>query len=262
MERKIIPGQDLVMVGEVGTYAVNKLLELYPDRINKRFSKAYLDEELKKISEQLCELEQWYNSAREARATHAVSDKKDTDEKWIETDPIESVLPGYRNTYGVTKIWPVERGGVLKALWDFCESEAIDGETGRKKGNGAGCRFRYDRIPISQFTTEICEIFDITPYRLWSKDCFIMSMDKGTQFCEDFLEIQLEKSQNLANEAFAKGTRSGFDSAAHVRTSEPVKTAVFGRFTTEKKRIRVDGDEIGYLTKESYEELDKFIKIL
>ena len=247
MERKIMPGQDLVMVGEVGTYARDRLLELRYDRIRERFSRVYLNEELNKIKSQNEVMDEWYNSAREARAAQS------------EFDPIEVVMPGYQKEYGVTKICMVEKGGVLKALWDFCESESIDSETGKRRGEGAGCEFRYDRIPISQFTMELCEVFDLFPYRLWSEKCFIMSMDKGAHFCEDFLRIQLEMSKKLADETFAKGGRTGFDSEQHVRTTEPVKAAVFGRFIKGKKRIRTDGTETGYLTKESYEELERFL---
>lgn len=247
MERKIIPGQDLVMVGEIGTYARDRLLELYPDRIRERFSQVYLGEELNKIIEKNKIMDEWYNSAREARA------------ELEEAGFIESIIPGFRKEYGVTKIYKVEKGGVLKALWDFCESEGLDTVTGKRRGEGVGCEFRYDYIPISQFTMELCEVFDLFPYRLWSDKCFIMSMDKGAHFCEDFRRIQLETSKKIADETFAKGGRAGFDSEQHTRITEPVKASVFGRFIKGKKRIRVDGTETGYLTKESYEELERFL---
>ena len=247
MEHKIKPGQDLVVVGEVGTYGAEKFLELYPENIGKRFSTFYISEEKRKLSEQESIMEQWYNAGREARADKA------------EADPIEYVMPGYKSIYGVTGIKKVQKGGILKALWDFCEAYALDPETGRKKGYGLGCEFRYDSIPVSQFTVEICELFDVLPYRLWSKDCFLMTMEKGDQFCRDFLEVQLRTSKKLADETFAKGSRAGFDSEQHVRTTEPVKASVFGRITKEKKRIRVDGTEIGYLTKESHEELERYL---
>ena len=248
MDQKINPGQDLVIVGEIGTCGAEKLLELYQEEINKRFSMFYLSEEKRKLSEQKAVMEQWYNAAREARANETSA------------DPIEFAMPDYRKIYGVTGILKVEKGGILKALWDFCEAAALDPETGRKKGYGLGCEFRYDSIPVSQFTMEICELFDVLPYRLWSRDCFLMTMEKGDHFCRDFLEMQLRASKSLADETFLKGSRVGFDSEQHVRTTEPVKASVFGRITKEKKRIRVDGTEIGYLTRESYEELDRFLK--
>lgn len=273
MEQNINPGQDLVIVGEIGTYGAEKLLELYPEEISKRFSTFYLSEEKRKLSEQNAVMEQWYHAAREARAEKykaeaeseckaeckAKTELKSEFESKSEADPIEFAMPGYRKIYGVTGIRKVEKGGILKALWDFCEAAAWDPETGRKKGYGLGCEFRYDSIPVSQFTMEICELFDVLPYRLWSRDCFLMTMEKGDHFCLDFLEMQLRASKNLADETFAKGARVGFDSEQHVRTTEPVKASVFGRITKEKKRIRVDGTEIGYLTRESYEELERFI---
>ncbi|WP_036607753.1 hypothetical protein [Oribacterium sp. P6A1] len=246
MKHKIIPGQDLVMIGEVGTYAAGQLLKLYPEKFRERFSRSYLEEELRKLSEQEDAMQQWFNAAREARAGQ-------------EEDPVEYLMPGYKLKYGVTKIYPVDKGGVLKALWDFCESEAMDPETGKKKGNGVGCSFRYDRIPVSQFTMEICEIFDLSPFRLWSENCRLLAMNKGTQFCEDFINLQLEHSKSIADEGFLKGQRAGFDSEGHLRTKEPVKAAVFGRFTAEKKRIRTDGAEIAYLTRESHDELERFL---
>ena len=238
-----------MIVGEIGTYGAEKLLELFPEEIGRRFSGFYLSEENRKISEQKDIMEQWYDAAREARANQA------------EADPIEYAMPGYKKIYEVTGILKVEKGGILKALWDFCEAAALDPETGRKKGPGIGCEFRYDSIPISQFTMEICELFDILPYRLWSRDCFLMTMEKGDHFCHDFLEMQLRASKSLADETFAKGSRVGFDSEQHVRTTEPVKASVFGRITKGKKRIRVDGTETGYLTRESYEELERFLKL-
>ena len=246
MNHKIIPGQDLVMVGEIGTYAVKQLLKLYPAKIHERFSKTYITEEIRKLSEQEEAMQQWYNAAREARAGQGEI-------------PVDKLIPGYERKYGVSKVYPVGKGGVLKALWDFCESEAVDPETGKKRGNGAGCEFRYDCIPISQFTTEICEIFELSPFRLWSENCWLMAADRGTQFCEDFVENQLKQSKNIADEGFLNGRMAGFDSEGHLRTTEPVKASVFGRFTAEKRRIRVDGAEIAYLTKESYEEFEKFL---
>ena len=39
-----------------------------------------------------------------------------------------------------------------------------------------------------------------------------------------------------------------------------MKAAVFGRFTKGKKRLRVDGVEPAYLTREDYEELERFLE--
>lgn len=238
MKHDITPGQDLVMIGEVGTYALRVLLDQRMTDIRKRFGTAYLSEELKGLD------------ARACRPEGAPSDS---------CDPLEQLLPGYQKMYGVTKCWPVAKGGVLKALWDFCASEGIDPETGKKRGDGVGCEFRYDRIPIRQFTMEVCELFDLFPYRLWSEDCWLLAVDRGTQLVEDFLKTQSGLAKADADAIFEQGDRAGFD-ASHRRTEEPVKAAVFGRFTKGKKRLRVDGAEPAYLTREDYEELERFLE--
>lgn len=238
MKHDITPGQDLVMIGEVGTYALRVLLDQRMTDIRKRFGTAYLSEELKGLDARACRPEGSPSGS---------------------CDPLEQLLPGYQKMYGVTKCWPVARGGALKALWDFCASEGIDPETGKKRGDGVGCEFRYDRIPIRQFTMEVCELFDLFPYRLWSEDCWLLAVDRGTQLVEDFLKTQSGLAKADADAIFEQGDRAGFD-AAHRRTEEPVKAAVFGRFTKGKKRLRVDGVETAYLTREDYEELERFLE--
>lgn len=238
MKHDITPGQDLVMIGEVGTYALRVLLDQRMTDIRKRFGTAYLAEEVEGLDARACRPE----------GTSSGS-----------CDPLEQLLPGYQKNYGVTKCWPVAKGGALKALWDFCASEGIDPETGKKRGDGVGCEFRYDRIPIRQFTMEVCELFDLFPYRLWSEDCWLLAVDRGTQLVEDFLKAQADLAKAGADAIFEQGDRAGFD-ASHRRTEEPIQAAVFGRFTKGKKRLRVDGVEPAYLTREDYEELERYLE--
>ena len=241
MKHDITPGQDLVMIGEAGTYALRVLLDQRMTDIRKRFGTAYLTEETAKLAGL---------DARACRPEGAPSGS---------CDPLEQLLPGYQKNYGVTKCWPVAKGGVLKALWDFCASEGIDPETGKKRGDGVGCEFRYDRIPIRQFTMEVCELFDLFPYRLWSENCWLLAVDRGTQLVEDFLKAQAGLAKADADAIFKQGDRAGFD-ASHRRTEEPIQAAVFGRFTKGKKRLRVDGVEPAYLTREDYEELERYLE--
>ena len=75
---------------------------------------------------------------------------------------------------------------------------------------------------------------------------------------QDFLKAQSGLAKADADAIFEQGDRAGFD-ASHRRTEEPVKADVFGRFTKGKKRLRVDGVEPAYLTREDYEELERFL---
>lgn len=272
MKHDITHGQDLVMIGEVGTYALRVLLDQRMTDIRKRFGTAYLAEEVAKLESLERSLRNAASASWQASSTAALSAEARPSQEGLDAracrpegapsgscDPLEQLLPGYQKMYGVTKCWPVAKGGVLKALWDFCASEGIDSETGKKRGDGVGCEFRYDRIPIRQFTMEVCELFDLFPYRLWSEDCWLLAADRGSQLVEDFLKVQAGLAKSDADAIFEQGDRAGFD-AAHRRTEEPVKAAVFGRFTKGKKRLRVDGVETAYLTREDYEELERFLE--
>lgn len=272
MKHDITPGQDLVMIGEVGTYALRVLLDQRMTDIRKRFGTAYLAEEVAKLESLERSLRNAASASWQASSTAALSAEARPSQEGLDAracrpegapsglcDPLEQLLPGYQKMYGVTKCWPVAKGGVLKALWDFCASEGIDPETGKKRGDGVGCEFRYDRIPIRQFTMEVCELFDLFPYRLWSEDCWLLAADRGSQLVEDFLKVQAGLAKSDADAIFEQGDRAGFD-ASHRRTEEPVKAAVFGRFTKGKKRLRVDGVETAYLTREDYEELERFLE--
>ncbi len=272
MKHDITPGQDLVMTGEVGTYALWALLDQRMTDIRKRFGTAYLTEEVAKLESLERSLRNAASVSWQASSTAALSAEARPLQEGLDAracrpegspsgscDPLEQLLPGYQKMYGVTKCWPVAKGGVLKALWDFCASEGIDPETGKKRGDGVGCEFRYDCIPIRQFTMEVCELFDLFPYRLWSEDCWLLAVDRGSQLVEDFLKTQNGLAKADADAIFEQGDRAGFD-ASHRRTEEPVKAAVFGRFTKGKKRLRVDGAEPAYLTREDYEELERFLE--
>ena len=284
MKRCITPGQDLVMIGDVGTYAVRVLLNECRDEIEKRFGRAYLREEIEKLDARACRPEGSPSDVQDPKkhllpgdfsikagtnehtSGPAVSQQLSDDDQ-LEGLPgahvssileaLEELLPDCLERYGITKCEPVGKGGVLKALWDFCASEGIDPETGKKRNDGVGCTFRYDRIPIRQFTMEICELFDLFPYRLWSENCWLVAAEKGTQLVDDFRSAQEARAKASADAVLEQGSRVGFD-ATHHRTNIDLPAAVIGRFTKGKKRLRVDGTEISYLTRENYEALERY----
>lgn len=264
------------MIGEIGTYGADELLRQRMPDIRQRFGRAYLAEELQKREKLRQQLQTWREAATALRLPPDEEGRAEADAgapRYLQDDaragrpetvcedcyPLAQLLPGYQRTYGVTKQWRVGRGGVLKALWDFCASEGIDAETGQRRGDGIGCEFRYDRIPIRQFTMEICELFDIFPYRLWSEDCWLLAADRGMQLAEDVQKEQERRARAAADAIFLQGSRVGFD-AEHSRTEVPMQAAVFGRFTKGKKRLRTDGAELAYLTREDYEELERFLQ--
>ena len=68
---------------------------------------------------------------------------------------------------GATEWEPVGEGGILAALWDI--------------SGGYGCGFWADllKVPADQEIIEVCELFDLNPYRLRSGECILIAADRG-----------------------------------------------------------------------------------
>lgn len=68
---------------------------------------------------------------------------------------------------GAADLELVKDGGIMAALWQMFEEYGLGFEIGLRT------------IPILQETVEICEIFDLNPYRLRSEGCTILAADNG-----------------------------------------------------------------------------------
>ena len=62
-------------------------------------------------------------------------------------------------------------GGVYAALWQLL------------KQNRCGAVYAQRAIPILQETIEICETFDLNPYRLYAKGCAVWLVETGGAVC-------------------------------------------------------------------------------
>lgn len=58
-------------------------------------------------------------------------------------------------------------GGIMTALWDYFD------------WFGLGFEMELRRLPILQETVEVCEVFDINPYRLQSEGCALLTAANG-----------------------------------------------------------------------------------
>ena len=81
---------------------------------------------------------------------------------------------------GVTEWEYVEEGGILAALWNL--SGAYE----------QGISFSLLKIPVSQEIIEVCELFDLNPYRLRSGQCVLMVSDHGWDLAERLWEMGAE----------------------------------------------------------------------
>ena len=113
-----------------------------------------------------------------------------------------------------TKCINVSSGGYLASLWDMCEEMKM------------GLNYNLKNFPISQYTVELCNFFDLNPYRLLCKNVYLISSD-----------TPIETFKYLA---------SSFENVNFI-----------GVFNNTKKRLRIDGDADAFLTKDHKDELLK-----
>lgn len=78
---------------------------------------------------------------------------------------------------GAGAMHDVSEGGVFGALWEMAESA------------GVGLEIDLKKIPIRQETVEICEFFDVNPYKLLSGGCLLIATEDGND-----LVMELEKA--------------------------------------------------------------------
>ena len=125
-----------------------------------------------------------------------------------------SVLPeaAIAKEAGAAAMHDLSQGGIYNGLWEFAESSRL------------GLTVDLRKIPLKQETVEICEIFDINPYRLLSTGSLLIACDDG--------EGMVDALKNAGIEA-----------------------VVIGRFTDSNDRIIIKDDETTYLDSPKQEEL-------
>lgn len=125
-----------------------------------------------------------------------------------------SVLPeaAIAKEAGAAAMHDLSQGGIYNGLWEFAESSRL------------GLTVDLRKIPLKQETVEICEIFDINPYRLLSTGSLLIACDDG---------------EGMVNSLRDAG----------------IEAVVIGRFTDSNDRIIIKDDETTYLDSPKPEEL-------
>lgn len=86
-------------------------------------------------------------------------------------DNMLSILPeaAIAKRFGAKAMHDVSEGGIFAALWELAES------------SGVGLEIDLKKIPIRQETVEVCEFFDINPYKLLSGGALLIGAEDGNQ---------------------------------------------------------------------------------
>lgn len=104
-----------------------------------------------------------------------------------------SVVPESRiaNKCGVTSMHDVTEGGVIGAVWEVAQCA------------GVGVTVNMDHIPVREETQKICHVFDISPYKLISSGCMIITTFDSEKCLKELSEL------NIVANVIGKITKEG-----------------------------------------------------
>lgn len=117
---------------------------------------------------------------------------------------------------GANALYPMGEGGFLCALWKMAEASQV------------GLRADFRKVPIRQESIELCEVFDLNPYRLLSEGSLLIGIPAG---------------EALVQELGQKG----------------ICAAVIGQANKENDRLLYSGQSARYLERPGRDELYKVL---
>ena len=166
------PGQDLVVAGYAGLAGTLKLVETKKEELSHWFSGEYMDE-IAECSQYLVPVtaESAQETAGLAEVAAQLAGTSAVQKQDLEP---ETAYDGtFWKSLGATEWEPAGEGGILTAIWNL---------TGAYE---TGVEFYLRQIPIRQETVEVCEVFDLNPYRLQSQGCILLTASSGPKLLKN-----------------------------------------------------------------------------
>ncbi|MCT4598348.1 MAG: AIR synthase family protein [Vallitalea sp.] len=118
--------------------------------------------------------------------------------------------------HGATSMHDVTEGGVFGALWEMAACSNV------------GIEVILEKIPVKQETIEICEYYEINPYKLISSGCMLITTYNGQQLVDKL-------------------------------TQKGISSSLIGKVVTGKNKIVIQSDTRRSLTPPKTDELYKVI---
>ena len=109
-----------------------------------------------------------------------------------------------------TAYMPAGEGGVLAAVWDLSGSY----ET--------GVQVDLTQIPMRQVTVELCERYELNPYRLLCANCILAAADQGGRLVRLLAEAGIPAAvSGWAQEGDARRVLHGEEEAGYLERPQP-----------------------------------------
>ena len=170
------PGQDLIMAGLAGLAGTREIACLHKEKVDRRFSPVFLEEQLSGQEEE----EKAFGQVICGGAARPVLERE------------------------ISAWEAVGEGGVLAALWNFSGKMDI------------GIEFDLKNIPLRQITVEVCELFHLNPYRLLTSDAFVAAADNGGRAVRALEQLGIPAAvigrvtEGISRRMFHGGEEAGF----------------------------------------------------
>lgn len=160
---RLMPGNELVVAGAIGLEGTALIARQEYARLRMHFSESFLRECQGLWSESAKR-----EKAKREKAVQSLGECEKQAQQMTASETSDSVsLWELAKEAGATALYAMNEGGFLCALWKMAEASQV------------GLEMDFTKVPIRQETIEICEIFDINPYRLRSGGALLIGVPAG-----------------------------------------------------------------------------------
>lgn len=154
------PGDELVVACPVALKGTSVIAENKKDILAERFSAGFI--------RNCISLWEEYGAQKEVE-DQTVPNEQDTDQ--IETGSAQrekkSIVWNIAQEAGASALYDMGEGGFLSALWKMAEASEV------------GLEADFRKVPVRQETIEVCEIFDLNPYKLQAEGSVLIGIRGG-----------------------------------------------------------------------------------
>lgn len=161
------PGDELVVACPVALKGTSVIAENKKDILAERFSAGFI--------RNCISLWEEYGAQKEVE-DQTVPNEQDTDQ--IETGSAQrekkSIVWNIAQEAGASALYDMGEGGFLSALWKMAEASEV------------GLEADFRKVPVRQETIEVCEIFDLNPYKLQAEGSVLIGIREAKLWCRNF----------------------------------------------------------------------------
>ena len=176
----LTPGNELVVAGAVALEGTVQIAKAKHDILREHFSESFL--------RNAGELRDVYGTVKENGESCApVGNKEDCcGETMAAGGKLSAPITGKvedcaawkaAKAAGATALYAMGEGGFLSALWKMAEASQV------------GLEMDFTKVPIRQETIEICEIFDINPYKLNARGAILIGIPAGEALVQELRKL-------------------------------------------------------------------------